>query len=139
MMLSGEFFRDADNHPRIRFLYENEWPCPSEAEIRAALAALDAAEPALRPDSARPPLPAETELTRREWLAGIQWARIACARTLEFLRGTPPEPPLDRWRSDLLAWLPLMEELWLARNRPSDWPAEHAKLEALATRPAGKS
>ena len=115
-LLSGDF-ETREGKPVIQFFYGRVWPMPSIDELLQALAI---SEKALRIMAKNETLPEKLDLVRREWWAGAALGACACRRGLAFYNhpaaGTPPER-----REKLIEAIDMLEQVWLERNRPSDW------------------
>ena len=92
---------------------------PTAEELTEALGIAEKAAGILGSERSLPP---GLELVRREWLAGAWLGAYACQRGLAALGHEQAGWGAER-KALLGRAVDLLAEVWMARNRPDDWPA----------------
>lgn len=117
-MLTGDLYLAQKNVPMIRFWLEGDLFLPSAQEILEAMSDIQEALRLLTADSVKKV--AGMELIRREWSAAAALTLCAHRRGLAY-RGHPKAESEKERKKQIEISLNMMEEVWMARNRPSDW------------------
>ena len=131
LLLTHDYQRDAAGNWKVHFIDAVEYPLPPAENLAETLRQTEAIAATLESEDGL--YRGELERVRREWIAGMRLQSAACRRALGAL-GDPRAGDFAQWSEALANATVLLGEVWLERNRPSDWSANESRLLEIAAR-----